>query len=116
MSTDNKHNNQYQKNDKKILEGYLSELKRGGANRVILLKDIARTADVQYQTMLCHYMNFSELESSNVEEAVKYLCSLTDECRKKGPDLESSPILIQKLVPKCLLCLSRQFFRRKSCI
>lgn len=80
------HNNQYQKNERRILEGYLEELKRKGVCGNISLKTISEVSGLPYRTILGHYKNFPELERSVAEETLQIVFCLVDECRIADDD------------------------------
>ena len=104
MQKNNHHNQQYQDNEKKILWGYLSELKRVGADDAISLKAISKASGLPYRTVLGHYKNFSELERINVEITANILCHLADECHQIGYDRP-------KFLMKLLVIVSRETVR-----
>ena len=80
------HNNQYQKNERIILNGYLEELKHKGVYGNISLKTISEVSGLPYRTVLGHYKNFPELERSVAEETLQIVFCLVDECRLAGDD------------------------------
>ena len=104
MMTEVNHNKQYQNNEKRILQGYLSELKLRGADSAITLSSIAEASDVPYRTVLGHYINFYELERSNVEDTANILCQLADESRLMGDDSRA-------FLKKLLLTITRESLR-----
>ena len=95
------HNQQYINNEKKILKGYLKELRRVGFNEEIYLKNIADAAGLSHRTVLGHYKNYSVLVESNVKEAVKIACDIIDECKLTGDDC-------QTFLKKLLVAISRE--------
>lgn len=98
------HNNQYHRNEEKIIQGYLAEMERARFGGYISLTTIAEAANMPLQTVVGHYASLSDLECGNIEEIVRIVRRLSENSRIAE---DSCRVFLKKL----LLTVSRESTR-----
>lgn len=116
MPTKKFHNKQHDRNEERILRGYLAEIKRTGGRKRITLTGISKASGVPYRTIQDHYKNIDELDRKHIDTVVASINTLADESRSRNDDAEAFLRKLLILISKMSVHFEIEYYRKSFLI